>query len=419
MTPSSLTQTGAALFLALTLLHTFGAGWLKRYRHPVLHLLSEVELIFALWGALYLGFRALLTPMGDFTAWLKGLSFSESLFVLAIMTVAATNPVLNLSESLIQRAARLLPLPKSLKTTRIPLTLCILTLGPLFGSLITEPAAMTVSALLIHSRILGPTPSRKLLYSLTATLFVNVSIGGVLTSFAAPPVLMVAHAWNWDTLWMLTTFGWKVIPAVILNAGFAVFLNFKELKNEDPSPTERPELSSPWVTLLNLSMICSLILASHHPLSLFIVFVFLLVLLRLTKPHQGEMNLKPGLLVGGFLTGLTLLTADQGWWISPLLTSFSKGTLYLGAITLTAFTDNAALTSLATQAPSLSHPAQYLIVAGAVVGGGLTLVANAPNPVGLSILKSRFGKPGLSAFALLLYALLPTLIAGALLWKPS
>jgi Na+/H+ antiporter NhaD/arsenite permease-like protein len=170
---------------------------------------------------------------------------------------------------------------------------------------------------------------------------------------------------------------------------------------------------------MNLILIGTLILASHSPLVLLGAFAAMILLFRLTKRHQGALDFKPGLLVGGFLAGLTLLTADQGGWISPLLTTFSKASLYLGAITLTAFTDNAALTSLATQAPGLSSHAQYLIVAGAVVGGGLTLVANAPNPVGFSILKARFGKEGLSPITLFIYALLPTLIAGALLWKPS
>ncbi|NDG84940.1 MAG: hypothetical protein EBX52_07880, partial [Proteobacteria bacterium] len=95
----------------------------------------------------------------------------------------------------------------------------------------------------------------------------------------------------------------------------------------------------------------------------------------------------------------------------------SEGGLYLGAVALTAFTDNAALTSLATKAESLSDLSRYLIVAGAVVGGGLTIVANAPNPVGFAILKPRFGEEGLSAKRLFIHALIPTLIAGALLWK--
>jgi hypothetical protein len=419
MTPASIIQIGPAWFLALTLLHTFSSKAFQRFKHPALHLLSEVEFIFAFWGALYLGFRALMSTENTFLPWLTGLSFSEPLFVFAIMLAAATTPILNLSEILIRRTAQLLPFPKHLKATKVPLTFGILTLGPLLGSLITEPAAMTVSALLIRGRILGPTSSRKLLYSMIATLFVNVSIGGVLTSFAAPPVLMVAHAWNWDTFWMLATFGLRACPAVILNAAFVLLLNFKELKDYAPSQNGPLPTSPIPVSFLNLALIGILIFASHSPLLLLVGFAMMITFFRLTQKHQGALDFKPGLLVGGFLAGLTLLTADQGWWISPLLTTFTDGSLYLGAITLTAFTDNAALTSLATRAPGLSAHAQYLIVAGAVVGGGLTLVANAPNPVGFSILKTRFGKDGLSPFTLIAHALLPTLIAGALLWKPS
>jgi hypothetical protein len=48
-----------------------------------------------------------------------------------------------------------------------------------------------------------------------------VSIGGTLTSYAAPPVLMLASAWQWDSGFMLAHFGWKAAVAVLVNATVA------------------------------------------------------------------------------------------------------------------------------------------------------------------------------------------------------
>lgn len=418
-------EWGAALFLGVTLLHTFNAGRFHAFRHPFLHLLGEVEFVFAFYGCLYLIFRALFSPEGAFFPWLSGISLTEALFVFAIMVVASTRPVLRVAESLIGLLSNALPWPKAYRKTPLPLLFGIVSIGPLLGSIITEPAAMTVAGNLLLTRVLTPGASRRLRYSVLATLFVNVSIGGVLTSFAAPPVLMVAHAWSWDTPFMLGTFGIRALTAVFANATLLALLNRKELLRAhgsgdllDPARSPAARTRSPaWITLLNLAALAVLILLGHSPFALVLATIGALALMLLTRTRQGHLNLKPSALVAGFLAGLAVLTSDQGFWISPLLAKLSEGGLYLGAIGLTAFTDNAALTSLAAKAGSLTNLSRYLIVAGAVTGGGLTIVANAPNPVGFSILKPRFGEEGLSAKRLFIHALIPTLIAGALLWK--
>ena len=82
----------------------------------------------------------------------------------------------------------------------------------------------------------------------------------------------------------------------------------------------------------------------------------------------------------------------------------------LAATGLTAFNDNSAITYLSTLVPNFSEGAKYAVVAGAVAGGGLTVIANAPNPAGQSILKHHF-EHGVSALYLLAGALVPTLVA--------
>jgi Na+/H+ antiporter NhaD/arsenite permease-like protein len=83
--------------------------------------------------------------------------------------------------------------------------------------------------------------------------------------------------------------------------------------------------------------------------------------------------------------------------------------LMLAATILTAFNDNAAITYLSTLVPGFTNSLKYAIVAGAVTGGGLTVIANAPNPAGQSLLKKYFDN-GVSPPGLLKAALLPTII---------
>ena len=409
----------AASFLLFALIHTFSSSFFKRFQNPILHLLSEVEFIFVLWGALYWSARCILTGPEEGVHWVSSLSFAEPVFVFFIMTLASTRPVLDTASRIIGASARILPRVGPFRSRKGALLFALFTLGPLLGSFITEPAAMTVTALLLRDRIWGRSPSLRLRNSTIAFLFVNISIGGLLTSFAAPPVLMVAHPWNWDTSLIFKTFGWKAILAVVVNSLVLLRWNREELASgsfgADP---EAPGTGSLPVAMagIQLLLVAGTVALSHHPLLLLASAPFLWIHFRLNRKTLGTMSAGPGLLVGGFLAGLTILTADQGFWVSPLLTRLGDFKLYLGATLLTAITDNAALTSLAARAEGFPEASRYAVLAGAVVGGGLTLIANAPNPAGYSLLKDRFGKSGLPVGTLFRNALLPTLIAGGIFW---
>jgi Na+/H+ antiporter NhaD/arsenite permease-like protein len=120
-------------------------------------------------------------------------------------------------------------------------------------------------------------------------------------------------------------------------------------------------------------------------------------------------------LVGFFLAGLVVHGGLQGWWIEPVLRSLDEGPLFLGAVVLTAFNDNAAITYLATLVPGVTDALKYAVVAGAVTGGGLTVIANAPNPAGQAILQ-RFFPDGVSPVRLFLGALPPTVVVALCFW---
>jgi hypothetical protein len=415
----------ATLCLLFTLIHSLNAPAVEKLSHRfqvgslphrAFHYLGEIEFIFGFWAILYLFGYMILQSYGETVQFLSSLHFHESLFVIIVMTAAATRPVLDAARVLMGWFESLLPFQGPNRQSRIPELFSTLFLAPLLGSFITEPAAMTVAALLIGTRVFHPRSSLKLKYEVLAVLFINVSIGGVLTSFAAPPVLMVARHWDWDSLFMFKNFGWKAILGTALNAAWVCYRNRAELNLPLPSPLSPQQPLKLWILALNLSLLISAILAVHSANALLILFALLLLILKITQKHQGESRLFSGLLVGFFLAGLTILTADQAWWLKPILEKTGSTLLFFGSTLLTAITDNAALTSLAASVVSLPHDSRYLVVAGAVTGGGLTLIANAPNPAGFTILKSHFSSEGLSAGKLFISALLPTLIAGAVLW---
>jgi hypothetical protein len=84
--------------------------------------------------------------------------------------------------------------------------------------------------------------------------------------------------------------------------------------------------------------------------------------------------------------------------------------MFFGSVLLTAFDDNALITYLATLVPNLSESLKIAVVEGAVAGGGLTVIANAPNPAGQALLSRYFGG-AILPIGLFLGALLPTLVA--------
>jgi hypothetical protein len=478
------------------------------------HFLGEVEAVFGIWAV------ALVMAIIGFYDWNTMVSyigykvnFTEPLFVVVIMTLAATRPILRLTENLIRKIANLLG------GTLTAQWLTTLTIGPMLGSFITEPAAMTISVLVLARILYELEPGQPFKYATLGLLFVNISVGGTLTHFAAPPVLMVAGPWKWTTLHMMTDFGWKAVVGILISNGvyFLVFrkeiarleekfalvrlkdeLQQKYLKRRDMdarfeelvrtvseeqgaltavdrqiqemadevrqrlkksyipqlidkgvgpdlvqqafaerfeeiklramrrglpallAPEQRGAFTDPdwdkrddpvpaWVTLVHVFFMLWTIVNAHHP-ELFIAgMLFFLGFAEVTKPFQNRIDLKPALMVGFFLGGLVIHGGLQGWWIAPILGNLAKLPLMIVSTILTAFNDNAAITYLSTLVPNFTDDLKYAVVAGAVAGGGLTIIANAPNPAGVSILKKYF-KNEVSPGGILAGAVVPTAI---------
>jgi hypothetical protein len=484
------------------------------YGAELFHFLGEVEVIFGLWAL------ALLAAIIGFFDWKTAVNyvsyrvnFVEPLFVVVIMTLAATRPILKLSEIIMQKIAGVLG------GSLTAWWFTILTLGPILGSFITEPAAMTISALLLSRKFYQLQPSAKFKYATLGLLFVNISVGGTLTHFAAPPVLMVAAPWQWDTLHMIIHFGWKAVLGILLANGlyFMIFrkelaelqhdfaveelkhqiqtelIKRKELEAEfekigpkvaetldfeqtlrrktneiiqhiknrlekdylpdllkkgadtdlikeafdkrfkeielqkmrqhipgllpenqrppfvDPEWDNRDDPVPAWLIAVHVLFMGWTIFNAHYPALFIPGLLFFLGFAQVTAPFQNRIDLKPPLLVGFFLGGLVVHGGVQGWWIEPVLSKLSEIPLMLGATILTAFNDNAAITFLSTLVPKFTDSLKYTVVAGAVAGGGLTVIANAPNPAGQSLLKKHFDG-AVSPVGLLKGALVPTII---------
>jgi hypothetical protein len=478
------------------------------------HFVGEVEAVFGIWAV------ALIIAIIGFYDWHTvvqyvghKVDFTEAAFVVVIMTLAATRPILRLSENLIRKIANMFG--GSLAARWI----ATLTFGSLLGSFITEPAAMTICALILGRNFYELEPSNKFKYATLGLLFVNISVGGTLTHFAAPPVLMVAAAWDWNMGFMLSHFGTKAVVGILFSTAlyFLVFRGelakleekfalvklkdeiqqkylqrrkmdaefdklartfvggqgviesfntriqeladeirrrleesyipglikkgideslvreaftkrFEEIKLReirrvlpgllpvdqrgeflDPDWDKRDDPVPFWVTIVHVFFMVWTIVNSHYPQMFIVGMLFFLGFAQVTRPYQNRVNLKPAMLVGFFLAGLVIHGGVQGWWIAPILGSLPEVPLMLGATVLTAFNDNAAITYLATLVPGFTDALKYAVVAGAVTGGGLTIIANAPNPAGVSLLKKYFNFE-VSPAGILAGALVPTVI---------
>jgi hypothetical protein len=340
----------------------------------------------------------------------EGRNYTEPLFVFVVMVMAASRPILATVVGAVDGLARLLPVATPVATA----WLCLAVI-PLLGSLVTEPAAMTIAALMMAPSVFAPHVPERAKYLALGVLFVNVSIGGTLTSYAAPPVLMVATTWQWDSAWMASEFGWKAAIAALVNATFATFVLRKHLRAAASAPAAPigdarvPIL----VALVHLALLAGVVLLVHHPIGFLGLFLMFLGYTRAYERHQSPLILREALLVAFFLAGLVLLGSMQRWWLQPIVSGLEPLALFFGALGLTAITDNAALTYLGSLVAGMSEASKYMLVAGAVAGGGLTVVANAPNPAGIALLKRGFADGSIGAGSLLIGAALPTAVAAA------
>lgn len=385
----------------------------------ILYFLAEVEVVFALWAI------PLFISMGIFYSWKIGLEYvntrdyTEPLFVVVILAMASTRPIINAAEKMMNWIA------KGFGGTLSAWWLVLLTVGPLLGSLITEAAAMALCALLLSDKFYQYHPSTKLSYGTLGLLFVNVSVGGILTDFASPAVLILSHCWGWSIHDMFLQFGWKAILGVLLS-NFLYWIFFRkelrEMNTKKKTSTayddHNHELSEPipmWITFVHILFMIFIVSTSHYPAIFIALFLFFIGFHQATRAHQHTIRIARPLLVGLFLAGLVIHGGLQGWWVVSILEDLSPISVMGVAIAMTGFNDNAAISYLTTLIPNWGEAFKYAVFTGVVAGGGLTVIANAPNPAGYAILKKHF-ENGIKPLNLLAAALIPTMILYAIFY---
>ena len=412
----TLIQIIAAVLFGVALIHTFTVKQFERLsnRFPahagLFHLLGEVEVVFGLWAVVLVLLMAVMAGPGAALDYAESRHYTEPMFVFVVMVVAASRPILQAVASFVNWVAD--RMPTDAPTARVWLCLAAV---PLFGSFITEPAAMTIAALMLAPQVFRKDVPERPKYIALGVLFVNVSIGGTLTSFAAPPVLMVAATWNWDTMFMAQTFGWKAALAVVVNASVATALIRRHLRDAsaDSSTAGRVPLG---VIGIHAAFLAAVVVLAHHPVAFLGIFLLFLGYAHAYERHQNPLVIREAMLVAFFLAGLVVLGGMQEWWLQPIVSGMSPESLFFGAAALTAFTDNAALTYLGSLIAGIPDAAKYALVAGAVAGGGMTVIANAPNPAGVALLKEGFADGTVGAGGLALGAAFPTVVALVAFW---
>lgn len=409
---------GTAFFF-LALVHIFLVSYFAKFSQmfekgsapeAFFHLLSEVEVIFGFWAFIFLVSWSFIDGLSPVIAYQQSLNLTEPLFIFCIMIIASTRPIVTVARKTILQISTYLE--KLIRVDGLIIQIfTLLTVGPLLGSLITEPAAITITALLLYRMIDESKIDSQLLYGIIALLFVNISVGGALTHFAAPPILIVVRAWGWSLSDVFVMLGEAAIAIVLINALSFVLL-FKNKIKIMLRPIEIDHYPMPaWVVICHLIFLFLIVATSHYSQVFFGLFLIFIGLITVTRLYQDELKFKESLLVAFFLSGLIVFGSFQRWWLEPLIMALNEKTLFLGATALTAVTDNAALTYLGSQVPNLSELSKWALVSGALTGGGLTILANAPNPAGFTILSSKFPNASLNALKLFKAALLPTATA--------
>ena len=243
---SDIVQIIAAAVFGLAIVHTFATKFFEKLsrRMPkhagLFHLLGEVEVVFGFWSLILILAMSLLTSSAQSIEYLESRQYTEPLFVFVIMVLAASKPILVMVEWVIVSLATVLPG----RTAVIQVWLGLAAV-PVLGSFITEPAAMTLAALMLAPQIFRQGIPEPLKYAALGVLFVNISVGGTLTSYAAPPVLMVATVWEWNTAFMATTFGWKGTIAVLVNATAITLFLARHIADPVASADDAPPIKMP------------------------------------------------------------------------------------------------------------------------------------------------------------------------------
>lgn len=375
------------------------------FTKQVLHFFNEIKAIFGIWIIPLLASATFLYDWEASMNFLNTRNYTEALFIAVIMTIASSNPIMNIIESLIRKIASLCG------GSTGAWWVALLTVGPILGSIITEAGAMIVTSLLLAKQFYSRRISQKLAYATLGLLFTHISLGAILTNFCLPVSWINT---DWEAIFTLALFGGKSILAIVTST-FCYYLYFRKefakLEKEKSKPLEKIQIPW-WVTAMHILFLSGAIVSIYFPL-IFITISFLFLLFHeATREYQTCLKLRPPMLVGFFFSGLVIHGGLQEWWITPLIERIDALVIACASFMFGSFMDGTTLTYIATLLPSLSDATKYSVIVGTLAVGGLSMIGNAPTQCNKEI-NPHFAE-GISPKKLFLAALFPMFVTASI-----
>lgn len=430
---SSPLRVGAAVFFFLSILHTFCTPFFyKRFQicqHKKMifpekwrkylwlsesyRLLSSVDVIFIFWSVpLFLWF---LYSEGYAEAidYFNHRNYLFALFIMIMLILLESRPIVYLSECIFLTIAKIgKQSPKCWWWT--------LMLGAPFSAiLLKETGAMIIAATLLVRYFYKFAPSLRFSYATMGLLFSNISVGGLITDISSRALLLVSPALKGEQEFVIRHFSWKAVIAIFLSTT-TYYLMFRKEFDHFPKVVKNASIADErvpiWLICLHVLFVAAIMSVRSVPLLMIGILILYLGLHQFTIFYQNSIRVTKVCCVGLFYAGLLILGGLQEWWMLVIMHRMSDFGYMFTSYILSMFLDNVLVNYLVHNLSVATDCFLYLVIAGCMSAGGVTILANAPNIVGYLIIKPFFPTSPVSLGRLFVFALGPSLIALMTFW---
>ncbi|WP_348663117.1 putative Na+/H+ antiporter [Chlamydia vaughanii] len=430
---SSSLKTGAAILFFCSILHTFLTPWLysqcqlcqhkkmifperwKKYLwlSEFYRLVSRVELVFVLWAApLFLWFlysEGYKVTMGYFNS----RNYVFSLFIVIMLILLESRPIVYFSERIFSNIAKIgRQSPRCWWWT-------LMIACPLSSIFLKETGAMIIAATLLARNFYKFSPSPRFAYATMGLLFSNISIGGLTSGLSSRALFIILPSVRWGNSFILKYFCWKSIIAMLISTTIYYLIFRKEFDNFPKvvtNPSMMNERVPKWIICVHIILVGSVIFARSIPLLMAAILIFYLGFQKFTIFYQHSIRTAKVCFVGLFYAGLVIFGELQEWWVLEIMHRMSDFGYLITSYTLSIFLDNALVNYLVHNLPVATDCFLYLVIAGCMSAGGLTIISNMPNIVGYLIIRPTFPSSSVSLGWLFLSALGPSIISLMTFW---
>lgn len=430
---SSTLRTGATLLFFFSIVHTFLTPWfynrfqICQHRKTIFperwkkylwlsecyRLLGKVEIVFILWAVpLFLLF--LCTEGYKMTiSYFNSRNYIFSLFIIIMLILLESRPIVYLSERIFSSIAKI-----GKQSPRCWWwTLMIAT--PLSSVLLKETGAMIIATALLARNFYKFSPSTRFAYATMGLLFSNISLGGLTTGLSSRALFIILPSVKWGNGFILKYFCWKAIIAMLVSTTVYYLIFRKEFARFPKLVTGSSSVKEhipKWIICVHILLICAVILARFVPLLMVAILMFYLGFQKFTIFYQRPIRIGKACFVGLFYAGLVIFGELQEWWVLELMHRMSDFGYMMTSYVLSIFLDNALVNYLVHNLPVATDCFLYLVIAGCMSAGGLTIISNIPNIVGYLALRPFFPSSSFSLGWLFLFALGPSIIAVMTFW---